>query len=80
MQTNSDIAARFLMAIDSLYATGEIVRFTHLEQELGINHSMLYRLRHDHTRQLHPYWLARLVDKYAVNADWLLLGRGRMFM
>ncbi|MEE0916615.1 MAG: hypothetical protein U0L45_08970 [Alistipes sp.] len=80
MITNADIATRFLMAIDALYATGEVVRFTHLEREMGINHSMLYRLRKDPTRQLHPRWLAYLVDRYAVNADWLLLGRGRMFM
>lgn len=80
MQNNADIATRFLAAIDMLYATGEIQRYVHLERDLGINHSMLYRLRKDPTRQLHPCWLAYLVDKYAVNADWLLMGRGRMFM
>lgn len=80
MQTNEDIVCRFFMALDALYAMGEIRRYSHFEREADIRHSSLYRLRKDYSsRILQPQWLSLLVDKYSVSAEWLLLGRGRMF-
>lgn len=80
MQTNEDIVNRFYQAVDALYAVGEIKRVAHFERECGINHGTFYKLRIDPTRHLlRPAWLAHLVEQYGVSADWLLLGRGRMF-
>ena len=80
MQTNEDIVSRFFMALDALYAMGEIRHYTHFEREAGIRHSSLYKLRKDYSsRILQPHWLSLLVEKYSVSAEWLLLGRGRMF-
>lgn len=80
MISNEDIVTRFFMALDALYAVGEIERMVHFEQAAGINHASLYKLRKDHSRHLiRPYWLAYIVKHYGVSADWLLLGRGRMF-
>ena len=68
------------MALDALYAMGEIRFFADFEREANIRHSSLYKLRKDYSsRILQPHWLSLLVDKYSVNAEWLLLGRGRMF-
>lgn len=80
MQTNEDIVARFYMALDALYAMGEIRFFADFEREANIRHSSLYKQRLDHSRKfIQPYWLAALVEHHGVSADWLLRGRGRMF-
>lgn len=80
MQTNEDIVARFFMALDALYAAEEIRFFADFERRVGITHAQLYKQRKDFSRKiLQPQWLAVLVEQYGVSADWLLLGRGRMF-
>ena len=80
MQTNEDIVARFYMALDALYAMGEIRFFAYFEREVGISHAQLHKQRKDFSRKiLQPLWLAALVEHHGVSADWLLLGRGRMF-
>lgn len=80
MQTNEDIVARFIKAIDTLYINGDISTIRSFERECKMAHNALFRLRKDNSRHLmRPAWLAHLVEHYEVSADWLLLGRGRMF-
>jgi hypothetical protein len=81
MQTNEDIGNRFLMALDALYAMGEIKSFARFERESGIPHTSLHKLRSKPAcKIMQVSWLAALVENYSVNAEWLLLGRGRMFL
>lgn len=79
--TNEDIGIRFLMALDALYAMGEIKSFARFERESGIPHTSLHKLRSNPASKIMQVsWLAALVENYSVNAEWLLLGRGRMFL
>lgn len=80
MQHDHDIITRFYMAVDALYALGEINRIRAFEREIGANHTSFYRQRHNlDARSLRPSWLRHLVYHYGISADWLLLGEGKMF-
>lgn len=80
MQTNEDIVARFFMALDALYSCGKIRTMRSFERDLGVNHGSFYtqKKRPDYYI-LKPYWLAHLVSRYDISAEWLLTGRGTMF-
>lgn len=81
MNHDKQIVTRFYMAVDALYALGEIRSVRSFESEIGADHSVFYSLRKNdrkHTR-IHPAWLRHLVVAYGVSADWLLVGEGRMF-
>lgn len=81
MNHDKQIVTRFYMAVDALYALGEIRSVRSFEIELGADHSVFYSLRkNDRTHTLiHPAWLRHLVVAYGVSADWLLVGEGAMF-
>lgn len=78
---DQQIVSRFYMAVDALYALGEIKSFRHFEREIGADHSVFYELRKNaHKRTfMHPAWLRHLVVTYSISADWLLVGEGAMF-
>ena len=78
---DKQIVTRFYMAVDALYALGEIRSVRSFEIEIGADHSVFYSLRNNDRKHtlIHPAWLRHLVVAYDISADWLLVGEGRMF-
>lgn len=76
---NNTPTDRFFLAYEELKALGKTNK-SRLCREVGIDRRNFDKQALDHSRHiLRPEWLAVLVRKYGVSADWLLTGRGWMF-
>lgn len=73
------ITSRFLMVYHDLLETG-MTTVTKFCRDVDADRRNFGKLLVNPARHLiRPEWLAGLVLKYGVNADWLLTGRGLMF-
>lgn len=73
------INLRALEAIDTLVDHGAVRSRKTLCRELGIEQKVLYRIRKEPERYRMPLWvLHTLSSRFAIRAEWLLLGRGKM--
>ena len=52
MKHDEQIVSRFYMAVDALYALGEIHRIRELERDMGVNHGNFYQQRKDYTSNI----------------------------
>lgn len=79
MAEMSPITSRFLQAYGDLVETG-VTSVTKFCRDVEADRRNFGKLLVNPARHLiRPEWLAGLVLKYGVNADWLLTGRGLMF-
>lgn len=73
------VTDRFFAAYGELLALGRTNKHRFC-LELGADRRNFDKQAADHARRiLRPEWLAILVLRYGVSADWLLTGRGPMF-
>lgn len=74
------IIERFFEALTAIIAMGKIRGIATYCRLYDIDRRNLYAQRKDLSRGwFQVSWLQPLVEKYGVNAEWLLTGRGRMF-
>lgn len=75
------ITKRFFLAIDTLQVMRKIRGLKTFTDKYGINYWNMSTLRKEPERRfLKPEWLSHLVNDYGVNAKWLLVGVGNMFV
>lgn len=75
------ITKRFFLAIDTLQVMRKIRGLKTFTDKYGINYWNMSTLRKEpEHRFLKPEWLSHLVNDYGVNAKWLLVGVGNMFV
>lgn len=75
------ITKRFFLAIDTLQVTRKIRGLKTFTDKYDINYWNMSTLRKEPERRfLKPEWLSHLVNDYGVNAKWLLVGVGNMFV
>lgn len=75
------ITKRFFLAIDTLQVMRKIRGLKTFTDKYGINYWNMSTLRKEPERRfLKPEWLSHLVNDYGVNAKWLLIGVGNMFV
>ncbi len=74
------IIERFFEALTAIIEIGKIRGIATYCRLYDIDRRNLYAQRKDLSRGwFQVSWLQPLVEKYGVNAEWLLTGRGRMF-
>lgn len=74
------VTSRFYQALDALIATGQ-TKLDPFCKELGVDKRNFVKQQRDHSRSIIKLsWLTFLVEEYAVSADWLLTGKGAMFV
>lgn len=71
-----EITDRFLQAVDRLVILGKIKSVRQLCLEVGYPEPHYSRFRTDKARTVPTWFIGFICDKYPVNADWLLTGRG----
>ena len=72
----STITDRWFQAYGDLVETGRVSQ-RQMCRELDVDRRNFCQQARDHSRRiLRVEWLALLVTKYGVSADWLLTGRG----
>ena len=72
---------RFFEALYELKRRKAIKGIDAFPRLYGINHGNFYKLEKDKTRDiLQLIWLTHLVTDFGVSADWLLTGKGDMFI
>lgn len=75
------ITKRFFLAIDTLQVMRKIRGLKTFTDKYDINYWNMSTLRKEPERRfLKPEWLSHLVNDYGVNAKWLLVGVGNMFV
>ncbi len=73
------VTDRFFQAFDDLVLTGRTSK-SRICAELGVDRRNFTKQQKDHSRAiLRPDWLAFIVLRHGVSADWLLTGRGWPF-
>ena len=68
--------ARFFQAVDTLVERGHSLRSICYETRIDRRNLTSYRTRYD---RVPSAWLAIVSAKYGISAEWLLLGKGKMF-
>lgn len=75
------ISKRFLECLSRLKADGRITGVYQFCERYGINRRNLSQLYKDPSRQIFkPSWLYFLVRDFGISADYLLTGRGSVYM
>lgn len=75
------ITKRFFLALDTLQIKRSIRGLKTFTDRYDINYWNMNTLKKEPERRvLKAEWLAHLVRDYGVNAEWLLLGVGNMFI
>jgi hypothetical protein len=73
------VTDRWFQAFDDLVQAGRTSK-SRICEELGVERRNFTKQQKDHSRAiLRPEWLAFLVLRHGVSADWLLTGRGWPF-
>ena len=76
---NTEIAKRFFLAYQYLKDLGEIRNRVEFCELIKVNRPNFIKQEQDPSRSIIKLsWLAILVVKYGISADWLLTGRGKM--
>ena len=79
MMEGNTVTDRFFLAFDDLIATGRTSR-SQFCRDLGVDRRNFDKQEADHGRHIiRLEWLAVIVERYGVSADWLLTGRGWPF-
>lgn len=77
---NSEIVKRYFQALDIIIQTGEISGITEFCDKHGIDRRNFSRLRKEPGRKFYLYLLHIIVENYNVDANYLISGRGRLFL
>lgn len=73
------VSGRFFQVFEVLKDRG-VIKTTKFQEEFGINRGNFNTLRSSPERRALPiYLLVIMVEKYGVDANWLLTGSGKMF-
>jgi hypothetical protein len=78
-QYNKEIFERFLAVLDELKKRKQIRSRAAFFKASEIEGATIWKLQHGLSNYLQAYWLSLLVERFDVRADYLLVGRGRMF-
>lgn len=74
------ITARFFEALEVLKAMKAIRGQATLSRELGVENSSMYKLKNQpEIYTLKPEYIRHLSLKYGVSAEWIIMGKGKMF-
>lgn len=73
------INKRAIEAIDYLVSSGVATHEKTLLAELGVEQKVLYRIKKEPERYRITLWLLyKLATRYAISAEWLITGNGKM--
>lgn len=76
-----DITKRFFMCIEVLSANRVIRGLKTFTRKYDINYGNMNTLKNNpKNRVLKPDYIAYLCKEYGINANWILLGEGDMFL
>lgn len=79
-QEGIDVTRRFFEAIDALKAEKKLRGLQTFTTRYGLNRWNVNTVKwNPETSVLKPEWIVYLVRDYGISADWLLLGKGRIF-
>lgn len=73
------IRSRFFLVLDELKNLGIIGGTKGFSDRCGIDRSNIVRRKNSEYGNIPTEWLALMAKHYAVNCDYLLLGKGKMF-
>jgi hypothetical protein len=76
---NKEILERFLAVLNELKTRKQIRGRSTFYKASEIRQSTIWKLENGQSAYLQAYWLSLLVERFNVSADYLLVGRGRMF-
>ena len=77
--TDEPIINRFFEAMTYLKEERVVEGFATITKEIGMDRRNLYKIRKDPAnKSLRLYWLAGMVERYNISANWLLTGQGEM--
>ena len=72
---NANTKMRFFQAIDAIIVKGESLRTICLTTGIDRRNLHAYRKK----GRIPASWISALVAHYGVSAEWLLIGKGKMF-
>lgn len=78
MDAKNDISARFIEAYEALLIKGKVSDKRDFASKLGISASMVTEISKGRS-SVGTGAIQNIVSQFAINADWLLTGRGAMF-
>jgi len=80
-ETGIEISQRFFLAIETLKHQKRIRGLQTFTRKHGLNYGNMNTLKnHITTRSLKPEYLAFICEDYGISCEWLLLGKGDMFI
>ncbi|MDR3245004.1 MAG: hypothetical protein LBT50_01065 [Prevotellaceae bacterium] len=80
-EESQKIVARFFEAIYALKETKIIHGKMNFTERYGINNRNFWLLEQDKSRDIFQVsWLSYLVNDYGISPEWLITGKGEMFV
>lgn len=75
----SHIKKRYFEAIDDCIEKGRFSSINNLAVKMGVHRQQLYFIKNKPQKAIQAYMVTFLMENYSLNANWLLIGKGKMY-